>query len=147
MKRGTVKEVNGRITIMVDKDGARIKIEDDGAGITFLEINLSAKEFMSLLGRRAMLPCKMKIRGLDKVGTKMMHRVFEFKMPKHSYQNQKDVAKKTIKEICPEGWEPDLYFGSQDSFFSSDCGKESWARVNIRKYVEIEEEKNGKDKI
>lgn len=57
-----------------------------------------------------------------------------FELPEANYMNRKEVAIETIKTVCPDGWTPDLYFGSQNSFFREN-GKE-YARVTIRRWIE-----------
>lgn len=67
------------------------------------------------------------------IGKRMEMLPLVFEMPKDAWPKQKEIARKLAKEKCPEGWSPDLYFGSQGSFFNKE-GK-SWAKTAIRRWV------------
>lgn len=126
------------ITILFNDDGLKIEIEDRSSGLTFARIKLNQKETCQALSRLSYTNCECEVYNLNKVNKKMILKPFEFKLPEGvDYYNRITLARKTVLELCPEGWEPDLGFGSQGSFFTKD--KESWATTIIRSYIDIEE--------
>ncbi len=130
-------KINASISILGDESGVRIEVEDTDASITFLNIFMEPKKFIqAALGRLSNTHCLASVQGLDKVGKKMEHKVIEFPMPFHNYQNRILIAQEEAEKECPEGWKPDLYFKSRDSFFLKD-GKdgETWASCTIRRWV------------
>src|ERR1700761_2134027 len=104
-------ELNGRITLLVGREGANLTIKDENSNIDVLEIQLSPQDFMRLLGREAYLPCKIRYGQLDRVGKQMQMRSHTFEMPDTSYNKMEEVAAQLAVKTCPEGWTPDLYFG------------------------------------
>ena len=130
-------DINARVTILVDRDGAAIEIEDDDAAITFVKLEMSTDQFCSAIGRLSScetLSCK--VNGLDRVGKNHECKKFEFLIgdKNTAFDKRKEIAYDIAVKSCPEGWEPDKYFGSQDSFFTK--GEELWGRVTIRRWVE-----------
>ena len=125
-------KTNGSITFSDTKNGATIEIRDNASREEFVEVRLTASQLCQALSRSANTPCEIKTRNLDRVGKTMIMDDLVFEMPKHCYINRKDVAKQEATRVCPDGWTPDLYFGSQRSFFSKD-GKE-YARTTIRRW-------------
>jgi hypothetical protein len=127
-------KLDGKITICINRDETRIYIEDKNSGVRFLDVELTPDQLSSALSRLANTPCKIKVRGLNKIGKKHEHKTFEFELPKNliGYDKKKEVAEYSNK-ICPQGWCSDQYFDSQNSFFQRD-GKE-WARCTIRRWV------------
>jgi hypothetical protein len=128
----TQKEYNGGITFLINEDGATIELNDVASGTTFVKISLDVQQLAEMLSRRWGTPCNIETYNLDVVGKKLTTDRLEFELPKCNYKNQKKVAYKKALEICPEGWEPDNYFNSQNSFFRKD-GKE-FAQTTIRKW-------------
>ena len=113
-------------------DEITITVHDKTSGISFLELVLTREQFvnaaMNHLGR-----CEVKkagVRGMENVGKTMEMKSFSFEIPSW---NNKEAAIEIVQKLCPEGWEPELYFGSQDSFFRKE-GKE-YARTTIRRWV------------
>lgn len=125
-------QFNGAISFLVSEDGATIEIRDNVSNQAFVEVTLTAKQLCQALSRLMHTPCKIETHCLERIGTKMLMDKLEFEMPKHDYKNRKEVAEKEGARLCPEGWTPDLYFGSQHSFWSRD-GKE-YAVTTIRKW-------------
>lgn len=132
-------EINALLTIAVNDDNVTIEVEDSDASIRFLKLEITPKDFCAALGRLYNSKVKKaKVCGLKYLGKKMEHKKFEFEMPKHTWSNREKLAEITAIEKCPNEWEPDLYFNSQDSFFQKD-GKE-YAKTTIRRWVD---KKNG----
>ncbi len=125
---------NGSITFLISEEGARIEIYDRESTICVARIELDVQQLAEMLSRRAMTPCDIRFGNLAVVGKKMKVKKFEFEMPEADWKDRKEVAYKTACKVCPEGWIPDDYFGSRDSFFDRD-GK-SFARVHIRQWTE-----------
>jgi hypothetical protein len=123
------------ITILVSENNTTIEIYDECAGVQFCEIELTSKQFCQALGRLAHTHCEIEVRGLEKLGKKMEHKSIEFECGENGRwnKNEEQTLNKLAKAACPEGWEPDYYFGSQGSFFTKD-GK-NFARCIIRRWV------------
>lgn len=130
-----VKINDGRISILIGPDETRIEIDDREASIQFVTIKLTPKQLSMALSRQVYVPCDINVVGLDRIGKKMEHKKFEFKMPPSDYSTKKEIAKKEVLNVCPDGWEPDGYFGSQDSFFKKGEEREEWARTTIRRWI------------
>ena len=131
------KEIWANITITATYDrGITIRVQDKSSGISFLEMNLSKEQFvdaaMNRLCHTSVL--KAEVRGLEKVGKTCQTEILEFPMPEESSYHSENVAIERAKSLCPAGWEPELYFKSQDSFFAKDDGT-YWARTSIRRWV------------
>jgi hypothetical protein len=133
------KEVEGRISILwnsQDKD-IKIEIEDTKANSLIATVKLDAVAFcMATLGNLASMKCTIGVGELEKVGKKMLIDKLVFEVPENLFfsADSKDVAAKLAVKECPDGWEPQLYFNSQNSFFTKD-GK-AFAQCTIRKWVE-----------
>ncbi len=123
---------NGSITFLISERGATIEIEDRASSVEFVRIELDVQQLAELLSRRSNLPCNIETRCLEKVGKKMVMETFEFEIPKVEYEHRKAVAVAESRKQCPKGWEPDTYYGSQNSFFTKD--KKEYARTTIRKW-------------
>lgn len=128
-------KLKGRISILVDGDGASIEIDDATSTLPLAIIKMSAVDFCAALGRLANIPCEIETTSpLENIGKKMEWTYFEFEMPaKVEWKNRKEVAFQIAQQVCPEGWVFDNYFGSRDSFFTRD-GKDM-ARMTIRRWV------------
>lgn len=133
-------KLEGNITIFVDGKGAKIEVEDASSGIRFLEINLSSEQFMSCLGRLAMVKCDINVKGIEKVGKTMEISKHEFEIPDYVYSlklDDPDTFTQEVRELAQDGlmdgWIADSYFGSKDSFFTKD--NKQYARVTIRRWV------------
>lgn len=125
---------NPSISILGNGDEIRISITDNDASITFLEISITPKSFIrAIMERLSNSPCKATVYNLDKIGKKMEYKSLEFPMPIHGYYDREIVAEKEARRLCPEGWEPDIYFGSQNSFFYRE--QRLWAQITIRRWV------------
>ena len=123
---------NGKITLLVSEDGATIELKDTASTLTFVKIKLTAEQFCKALSRVACTPCKFEVHGIDCIGKEMHMDDLVFEMPEHDFKDRKQVACQEAKRVCPPGWTPDLYFGSQSSFLKQD-GKQ-FARTKIRKW-------------
>lgn len=129
-----MKLENSRITILVNSEETIIELFDYKSFITFARIKLTPEQLSSALSRMSHTACKsVEVIGLDKLNKTLEHEVLEFEIPYVSYKERDAVAAKIATEQCPEGWEPDNYFGAQGSYFTKD-GKE-YARVTIRRWV------------
>ena len=125
------------VTLLVDGECILMHIEDVASGVRFLELRMTPEAFTAALGRRAYCPAEARVRGLDRIGLQREQDEIIFPMPDDTdYRMKQTVAIREAMRECPDGWEPDLSFSSQDSFFQRD-GKE-WARTTIRRWVEPE---------
>ncbi len=127
-------KLKANLTFLINSDKTRIEIEDDEAHAILCIIELTPAQLSTLLSRTTRMDCEMEVFDLNKIGKKHGNKTFVFELPDANYMNRKEVAIETIKTVCPDGWTPDIYFGSQNSFFRQD-GKE-FARVTIRRWVD-----------
>jgi len=130
--------MKGKISISVTHCGSgekyiSIELIDEASGIHFVDAKMSFEDFAKAITGQAHMKMHFKARGLDRVGKVMEHKPFEFVIPKCDYHDRLHIAEKIAVRICPEGWVPDKYFGSKDSFFEKD-GKQ-YARTTIRRWV------------
>lgn len=128
---------NASITILINRDCAIIELHDHASGITFLNLQLTPAQLTSALSRLSRTPVEsMEVKDLDKLNKKMEVQQHEFEIPDYGYQYRQhlDDIKRLAIQTCPEGWQPDEYYGSQNSFFEKD-GKR-YARVVIRRWVD-----------
>jgi len=125
---------DGRITILASPEKVDIEIRDHSAAISFVRVRMTPEQWATALSRLAYTTCDVHVRGLERVGLTMENRAFTFPLPEGTdYKDQKERAIEEVEHICPEGWEPDLWFNSQDSFYKL----EGWpyARTTIRRWV------------
>lgn len=130
-----MKTIEGRITILVNDNKVLVELRDELSRVKFAKVELTPSEFCRLLSRTVEIDCTIDINGLEKVGKKLIISHLEFEMPDGGWGNREDTARQLVVEKCPEGWEPDLYFGSRDNFFRRD--NKNWVRATIRKWVEV----------
>jgi hypothetical protein len=129
--------INGKITILINREDTTIELTDSDASITFAKIRLTVEQLSSALSRLAYTECDIELNGLEKLGKKMQHKEFEFELPRQN-MSQRDskeltkIANKLLSDLN-EGWSSDTYFGSQNTFFVKD-GK-TYARCTIRRWV------------
>ena len=137
-----MKLSDGRITLLVDSDerriGMHIELYDFTSSTTFAKIYLNPEQMAKALSRLGYTPCSIEMYNLDKLGKKMEHKPFKFKIKENLYfkDNKKKLAR-IAKRKCPEGWEPDTSFDSQNSTFKKN-GK-TYAQTTIRRWVDIED--------
>ena len=143
-----LKDIKGKITILFHSErGMTIEIQDAESGLHIMDINVpSSDNVVAVLSRLACVPCDCRILQTDNIGKTRINGNLEFEMPEHDYLNRKEIASIQADIECPEGWEVNKYFNSQDSFFTKD-GKE-YARCHMVKYVDpsSEEAKEAKEK-
>ncbi len=128
---------DGRITMLASEKGMTIELRDFKASTTFAEIKLDSIQLAQTLGRFGHTKCKINLHGLDKVGKKMEHKTFEFKIPDDLGwgADTENIVIQTAKDKCPKSWIPDLSFSSYDSFFIKD--EQRYAKTTIRRWVDI----------
>lgn len=138
--------LEGKVTIACGRRGAddlptvRIEITDDLSFVQFLDLKMTAEEFVSAIGGLGHVPCEFTLRGLDKVGKVHEHDTLELELgPAGDYSfDRKKRAQMLANQWCEKnegGWYPDLQFNSQTSFFAKN-GRQ-FARTTIRRYVDL----------
>jgi len=130
-------EIEAGVTIYCDGNGARIEIDDAGACVRFLEIQLRPEQFTALLGRLASVDCKAQVRSLDKIGKVRISKPLIVEMPNGIGSDDEEIAARQARETACEGWTISAYFRSQDSFFTE--GGKRYARTHQFKWVSPEE--------
>jgi len=123
-------KINGTISILINSDYTTIEIEDKDANTTFVKVRLTPEQLSMALSRLSYTPCEMEVHKLERVGKRHEHKSHEFEIPN-------DVKNNELHNLallsCENGWTPDNYFGSQNSFFTKDGKK--YARCTIRRWV------------
>lgn len=134
-----MKKLKGHITLLVERARTSIAIYDDLSGQLICEVELTPEQLSSALSRLSHTPCDVTIYegAFERLGKTMEVTKLEFEIPEGLSRRE------NVKELtdlatlaAPEGWQPDAYFGSQDSFFNKDGKK--FARCHIRRWVEVE---------
>lgn len=127
-------DCNGQITILFNENGLNIEVYDQLSRECIVEINLDKDQTCEALSRVAYTPCMLRTGHLDRVGKKMLMDKLIFEIPYKGYDVNKkvEIAIREANIFCPEGWEPDKYYVSKDSFFTED-GKQ-YARTTIRRW-------------
>jgi hypothetical protein len=123
--------------VSIQREGTAIHVKDYNANVTLATIHLTPQQLNDCLSGLGYVPCEIEIKALDKVGKTHECKAFEFEMPLITSTNdRKAIAVDAVNALLDnnaEGWIPDRYFGSQDSFFKKD-GKD-YARCTIRRWV------------
>ena len=142
MKDLKAKVTISRVSSNHGEDYVSIRVEDEDAGIEFLDLSLSIESFGAALLGMAYQKGTMEVRSLEHVGKVIERDVLSFPLPIEAAFRDKEAARKTAKEVCPDGWIHEDYFSSKDSFFIKD-GRVH-ARCRIRRWVDkaIEGEKD-----
>jgi hypothetical protein len=123
--------MKGSITFLPSQEGTTIKVRCESSKITFLEVTLTNDELASMMSRLANTSCDFEVKGLDKVGKQMEHRVFEFE-----YFDKSNIEYTCETAMGNDGlvdWTSMHFYGSQNSFFTKD-GKQM-ARTTIRRWI------------
>jgi len=143
-------ELDLNLTILGDEKGVHIDIYDSDAGICFLQIKLTPEDFLGLtLGRNAQRQVTGEFHSVHRVGKQLKIDHITFRIPDSiDYKERENIAYAAAltHSACQQGWIPDKYFGSQNSFFTkqkpfeqqelASSRSESWARATVRKWVE-----------
>jgi len=123
---------DGRITILFDDEGLTIELRDNDSATTFAKARLNPKGAVQAMSRLGHTHCELEVFDLDKLGKKMEIDKLEFQMTTKDYTKTRQVARELAIMVCPKGWEPDLSFNSQNSFFYKD--DLYFARTTIRRW-------------
>ena len=126
-------DIEAQITVTATYDDAiNITVQDKTSTVRFLEMTMTREQFINATMNR--LACtgvlKASVNGFDRVGKTMEMDDFVVEIPKW---HDSEGAVRIVRKECPDGWVPDLYFGSQGSFFDKD-GRH-YARTTIRRWV------------
>lgn len=126
---------------MMWDDYISITIRDENAVQEFIEVRIKYEDFTKAIMNRPS-PIEFKVRGLDKVGKVRISERLDFEIPKDldKWRDEGMIELHSLaKEAAGEGWEPSLYFGSKESFFTKD-GSE-YARTQKYMYLTPKEHK------
>lgn len=129
-------KIPAKLTLLIGQDRTTIRIEDDLAGVLVAEVEISPETLSAVLSRLTCVKVDATIGPVECFGKKLEVRNFSFPMPKGvPYKDRIKVAQELAVQFCPEGWVPDSYFGSQESFIT--VQDQPWAQTNKRRWVEI----------
>lgn len=126
-----MKLIDGRITFLVGQEETTIELHDMQASVTFAKIHLTPEELSSALSRLGYTRCSIEVYNLDRLNKKMRHRRLVVEMPSNKPIDKK-MARMLIAKKCPDGWEPDYYLNSQDTFFTKD--RKNYVQCTIRRW-------------
>jgi hypothetical protein len=127
-------KLEGRISVLINRDGTTIEVEDENANARFLKITLTPEQLSAALSRQMAVECEIEVKGLEKIGKKHENKRFEFEIPSDlvSSRNENELQK-LAQSLLNDGWIAERYFSSQDSFFKKDGVQ--YARCTIRRWV------------
>jgi hypothetical protein len=130
-------KIEGRISILINREYTTIEIKDDKANTTFVKATLTPDQLSAALSRQVSIECDVEVHGLERVGKKHENKTLEFEIPKNletSYlKRDEDKLQKIAQSHLSDGWIAERYFGFQGSFFTKD-GKQ-YARCTIRRWI------------
>ena len=123
------------ITMLSGDDGVKMEIRDKASRVIFFRCKLTPEQFCQAMGRRGDTQVEeASVHQLDKVGKQKEQETLRFRMPDFNFMTRKEVAHREALRICPEGWEPSNYYGSQGSFYVVDG--EEYATTIISRWVD-----------
>jgi hypothetical protein len=127
-------KLEGRISVLINRDGTTIEVEDKNANARFLKITLTPEQLSAALSRQMAVECEIEVKGLEKIGKKHENKRFEFEIPSDlaSSRNENELQK-LAQSLLTDGWIAERYFSGQDSFFKKDGVQ--YARCTIRRWV------------
>jgi hypothetical protein len=132
----TRKKINAQIIISASyNDSITVTVIDKDSSTAFLHMVLTREQFINAtMNRLAYTEVgSAYFENVDRVGKTLELDTLVFEIPKHG---DTESARKIAQEQCPEGWVPDLYFQSQNSFYIED--NKYYARTTIRRWIEKE---------
>lgn len=127
MLRGNI--TISRIDNWKDNPVVQIRIQDALSRSTFVEAIVTMEDFAMAVTGMSHQSIEFEVDGLDKVGK--LKEMMPLEFPLHG-----DSPENGAVLFCPEGWQPVLYFRSQDSKFTRDG--EQWARTTAERWVDAE---------
>lgn len=139
-------KINAQITLLFNQDGLSLRVYDDDAAITFIELTLNQEQTCQALSRLSHTHvADAEVFGLDKVGKKMLMDEISFELPGiKSYS--RDCKEKAaiagqhylnVTGQAADGWVLDDYFSSRKSFTYK--GETLIGHATIRKWIDKEE--------
>jgi hypothetical protein len=127
-------KLEGRISVLINRDGTTIEVEDENANARFLKITLTPEQLSAALSRQMAVECEIEVRGLEKIGKKHENKRFEFEIPSDLASSRNDLElQKLAQSLLSDGWIAEKYFSSQNSFFKKDGVQ--YAICTIRRWV------------
>lgn len=133
-----MNKLQGKIDLLFDRDrGCTIRVKDEKSCINILEVQVKSEDVAALMSSLGHVDCEFSCVDPEiygRVGKKMIMDTLEFPMPECKYSEEDQVVRQEALKLCPDGWVPDLHFGSKYSFFFRN-GVE-YARCTIRSWVE-----------
>jgi hypothetical protein len=81
-----------------------LRVEDGTSSVEFLEVKLSYEAFAHALTGRGHVPCEIKVRGLELIGRKRLHKTVLVPVPDGNWSTHKKRAERAIKELEVDGW-------------------------------------------
>ena len=127
-------KLEGRISVLINRDGTTIEVEDENANARFLKITLTPEQLSAALSRQMAVECEIEVRGLEKIGKKHENKRFEFEIPSDlANSRNENELQKLAQSLLSDGWIAERYFSSQDSFFKKNGVQ--YARCTIRRWV------------
>lgn len=135
-------KINAKLTISVvnlnqDDEYVEVCIADEDTCDAVIVAKISTTDFArAVIGRLARVSIESCEVNAKHVGTKRESMALVLPLTDDAFYNR-EVAIREIEKHCPEGWEPSLYLGSQNSFFSH--GGQKFVRTTAYRYVPRED--------
>lgn len=131
------KEINGKITLLLNSEGLHLELYDADSNIKFVEVRLNQEQTCQALSRLAYTDCqKMTINNLEYVGKTRISEPLVFEIDDVGFSDRKEIAKQKAIELCGDEWTPDLYFDSQNSFSFNHETQKYTCRTRKMKWID-----------
>ncbi len=124
------------LDFMINAKETTIRLYDHVSNQTVVEITLTPEGLSQAMSRLSMTKCKAIVNeySFSKLNKKMENKYLEFEINKDLRRGDEQELHALAQSNCPDGWTPDKYYGSQNSFFTKE-GK-TYARAVIRRWID-----------
>lgn len=123
--------------MLIGAESTTIELIDMNANTVFVQVTLTPEQLSQMLSRLSHTHCEIEVMGLDKVGKTHENEQFEFEIDRNiSSSTYSVILQKIAQEILDiegGGWIADVYFSSQNSFFT--FNDKNYARCTKRRYI------------
>jgi hypothetical protein len=127
-------KLEGRISVLINRDETTIEVEDENANARFIKITLTPEQLSAALSRQMAVECEIEVKGLEKIGKKHENKTFDFEITSElANSRNENELQKLAQSLLNDGWIAERYFSSQGSFFKKDGVQ--YARCTIRRWV------------
>lgn len=136
MEKIKLKKSDGKITIskINTPEGyiMEVSLMDNNSRIEFARAKLSMEQFAEAITGLGHVPCEIKYRDLENVGKKKEKKPLIFPIPEDNRYSPQIWAENHAQKFADEGWTADIYFNSQNSFFSMPASPDDFNHGTIK---------------